>query len=168
MHHWKPYPSPSQPPTHLKPLRVHSWSPHAGPMPPGPAQVLGSGYWQPNGGWHPLVLKKGKKPPLSSCPPQKTIIWGVRGEQSTEVHTALHPTVLPQAAGVWTASSHRDSPDFTLWGGVPANWSTETGHAVPKGQEKIIPGQFMPKSAGGCLLPADCIDQMSVVYMWLR
>ena len=89
-------------------------------------------------------------------------------EQSTEVHTAWHAMVLPQAPGVWAASSHRDSPDFALWGGVPANWSTETGRAVPKGQENLTPRAIHPRSAGGCPLPADCTDQTSVVYIWLR
>lgn len=120
-----------------------------------PAQALGSGYWQPNGGWQPLVLKKGKKLPLVILSSQKNT-WGVRGEQSTEhraqrVRTALHTIVLPQAPGVWAASPHTDSPDFMLCGGVPANWSTETGSAVPKGQEKINPGQFIPEVLVGAL-----------------
>lgn len=141
IHCWKLHPSSAQPPIHLKPLAPHHGDTVA------PEHSAWFELLQPNGGWHPLVLRKGKKTPLVILAPPKTT-WHVR---RAEVHTALYLTVLPHSPGAWAAFPHRDSSNFMLCMSVSANWSPKTGCAVSKGQEKITPGAFIPEALVGAL-----------------
>lgn len=139
-HGWKPCPSSAQPPIHLKPLGPHQGDTVA-------PEHLGSSYWHPNEGGHPLVLRKGGKK-TTSYPgsPRKHLVC----EESRGTHS-----IVPHSPATfsWCLGSlfHRDYSNFMLCMCVPANWSPKTGCAVPKGQEKITPGAFIPEALVGAL-----------------